>query len=164
MRYCHKSGRVPIQPMHDPRSRHFGGGWKVVQESVLDRPVRMSGSRVHDLPGRLVQNDQVFVSINDSQGQVLWLALRGCRSLRPDLDPFATLHRISRASSFSFYQYAPCPNPILKLSAGKLFEHLRQRDVQALSSQVLRHFPNQRQTVQLPNPTHPKSPYYHRNI
>ena len=164
VRDCHKSGRVPVQSMHNPRSRHFGGGWKVVQEGVLNRPVRMSGSRMHDLPGRLVQDDQVFVSINDSQGQVLWLALRECRSLRPDLDSFATLHRVSRAGGFSFYQYASRPNPILKLSAGKLFEHLRQRDVQALSSQVLRHFPNQRQTVQLPNPTHPKSPYYHRDI
>jgi len=94
----------------------------------------------------------------------LWFAPRGCRSLRPDLDPFATLHRISGASGFSFYQYVPCPNPILKLSAGKLFEHLRQRDVQAFSGQVLRHFPNQWQTVQLPNPTHVKSPYYHRDI
>ena len=75
MRYCHKSGRVPIQPVHDPRPRHFGGGWKVVQESILDRPARMSGSRVHDLPGRLVQDDQVFVGINNSQWQVLWLAL-----------------------------------------------------------------------------------------
>lgn len=75
MRYRHKSGRVPVQPMHDPRPRHFGGGWKVVQESVLDRPVWMSGSRVHDLPGRLVQDDQVFVDMNNSQGQVLWLAL-----------------------------------------------------------------------------------------
>ena len=74
MRYGHKSGRVSVQPMHNSRSRHFGGGWKMVQESVLDRPVRMSGSRVHDLPGRLVQDDQVFVSINNSQGQVLWLA------------------------------------------------------------------------------------------
>ena len=102
MRYCHKPGRVPVQSMHDPCPRHFSGSREVVQESVLDRPVRMSGSRVHDLPGRLVQDDQVFVSINDSQGQVLWLALRGCRSLRPDLDPFATLHRISGAGSFSF--------------------------------------------------------------
>ena len=75
MRDCHKSGRVPVQPMHDPRPRHFGGRWKVVQESVLDRPVRMSGSRVHDLPGRLVQDDQIFVGINDNQRQVLWLAL-----------------------------------------------------------------------------------------
>ncbi len=57
MRYCDKSGCIPIQPMHDPRSRHFGGGWKVVQESVLDCPVRMSGSRVHDLSGHLVQDN-----------------------------------------------------------------------------------------------------------
>ena len=164
MRYRHKSGCVPVQPMHDPRPRYFGGSWKVVQESVLDRSIRVPGSRVHDLPGHFVQDYQVFVSINNSQGQVLWLALRGCRSLRPDLDPFATLHRISGAGGFSFYQYAPCPNPILKLSAGKLFEHLRQHDVQALSGQVFRHFPNQRQTIQLPNPTHPKNSYYHRNI
>lgn len=75
MRYRHKSGRVPIQPMHNPRSRYFGGGWKVVQKSVLDRPVRMPRSRVHDLPGRLVQDDQVFVGINNNQWQILWLAL-----------------------------------------------------------------------------------------
>ena len=75
MCYCHKSGRVPVQSMHNPRSRHFGSGWKAVQESVLDCPVRMPGSRVHDLSGRLVQDNQVFISINNSQGQVLWFAL-----------------------------------------------------------------------------------------
>ncbi len=75
VRYCHKPGRVPVQSMHDPCSWHSSGSRKVMQESVLDRPVRMSGSRVHDLPSRLVQDDQGFVSINNSQGQVLWLAL-----------------------------------------------------------------------------------------
>jgi len=75
VRYCHKPGRVPVQSMHDPCSRHFSGSREVMQESVLNRPVRMSGGRVHDLPGRLVQDDQVFVNINNSQGQVLWLAL-----------------------------------------------------------------------------------------
>ena len=75
VRYCYKPGRVPVQSMHDPCSRHFSGSREVMQESVLNRPVRMSGGRVHDLPGRLVQDNQIFVSINNSQGQVLWLAL-----------------------------------------------------------------------------------------
>ena len=75
MCYCHKSGRVPVQSMYDPCSRHFSGSREVVQESVLDRPVWMSGSRVHDLPSCLVQDDQVFISINNSQGQVLWITL-----------------------------------------------------------------------------------------
>ena len=68
MRHRDEPGCVAIQPVHDSCPWHFGGRREVEQEGVLDRPARMSRGRMHDLSGRLVQNNQVIVGKYDVQG------------------------------------------------------------------------------------------------
>ena len=105
---------------------------------------------MHNLSGRLVQDNQIGIGKDDGQGQVLRLTPRRCNDLRPDLDSFAALHRIPGADHLPFHQHVSRPNPVLQLPAGKLVEYLCQRNIQTLSCQILWHLALQRRIVQLP--------------
>ena len=62
---------VLVEPVHDAGARYAGKLWCMVQERVEQRALPVAASRMHDQPGRLVDDKDVRVLVRDSQGNVL---------------------------------------------------------------------------------------------
>ena len=95
----HQPRRAAIEPMHDPGPLLAADAAQivdVVQQRVDQRAARMAGRRMDDHPGRLVDDDEVVVLVEDRQRQRFGLRHRVDRRRRIDDDLLAALHRLVR--------------------------------------------------------------------
>jgi len=63
----HQAGGVFIQPVNDAGARYVDDVWHVVQQRIEQRTTGMTGSRVHNQPGRLVDYHDMVVFVDDIQ-------------------------------------------------------------------------------------------------
>ena len=67
---------TPVETVDDagaPRLPRPAGAGEMVQDGVYQSAARVSGGRVHDHSGHLVDGDQVGVGVDDIERDVLWL-------------------------------------------------------------------------------------------
>ena len=62
-----EAARVLVEPMHDAGARHARELRRVMQQRVEQRAVAVAGARMHDEPGRLVDDEERVVLGNDRQ-------------------------------------------------------------------------------------------------
>ena len=69
----HQPAGVLVEPMHDAGPRHLRELRVQVQQRVLQRAGRVAGAWMHDQPGRLVEDQDVPVLVDDVQLDLLRL-------------------------------------------------------------------------------------------
>ncbi len=86
--------RVAIEAMDDPRTVRLLPAFDVVREqSVHERPARMSRRRMHDDAGALVDDEQVLVLVRNAQVHVLGSEIARRRHGRLELELLAAGER-----------------------------------------------------------------------
>lgn len=79
-RHDHETRRVLIKAMHDPRAvglTHVGRGREVSHKGIGQGPSAMSGRRVNDQTGRLVDDRQIGILVDDRERHDLGLGGKG---------------------------------------------------------------------------------------
>ena len=95
----HQPRRAAVEPMHDARALLAADAAQIVdvmQQRVDQRAARVAGRRMHDHPGRLVDDDEVRVLVEDRQRQRLGLRRRVDRLRDVDRDLLPGLDRLVR--------------------------------------------------------------------
>ena len=75
----HQSRRAAVEPMHDARPLLAADAAQIVdmmQQRVDQRAAGVAGRRMHDHSGRLVDDDEIAVLVDDRQRQRLRLRRR----------------------------------------------------------------------------------------
>jgi hypothetical protein len=66
-----KAACVLVQPMDDPRTRHFRERRRMLEQRVQERPVPVAAAWMNDEAGRLIDDDQRSIFENDVKWNVL---------------------------------------------------------------------------------------------
>jgi hypothetical protein len=93
----HQAGRPAIESMHDPRSLLAPDPAEIVdvmEKRIDERSARMSGGRMHHHAGRLVDDDEILVLVEDGQRERLRARRRIDRLGELDADGLAGLHEL----------------------------------------------------------------------
>ena len=124
--------------MYDPRTRQRRQSGIMVQQGIEQGPVRVAGRGVHHQPGRLVDDQQVVIFVDQLQPYRLGCmgALTG--DLGIDAHRIATAHTLPDPWHPVIERHLPVPYPLLKTAARILRHQLRQRLVQTLAFQMFR--------------------------
>lgn len=72
----HEAAGVLVEAVHDAGARQLPGFGEMVQEGVQHCAARVADSRMNDKPGGLVDYDDVFIGMNDIQGNGFRLRFR----------------------------------------------------------------------------------------
>ena len=107
----HQTSGVFVQAMHDPRTRYIDDVRYVVQQGIEQSAVGMPGSRVHHQAGRLVDDQDVIVFVNDVQGDVLGDPLTLGFLLGSQFQDGTTMHNVTGAYDASVHSEAAVFDP-----------------------------------------------------
>ena len=116
-----------------------------MQQAVEHRATPVACSRVHNQAGRLVDDEQRVVFVDDVQ--VDWLGHEGVligRALWHDLDASAAGYRRARAHRRAIHAHGTGVDPLLQAAARVIGQELGQRLIQALSVQNFRNLHDDR--------------------
>jgi hypothetical protein len=96
-RHHHQAGRFLVEPMDDTGARQAGRGVAIaVQQTVQDRAAPVTGCRMHDHAGRLVDNHQRVVFVDDVERHRLGRERELLRQqVGHELDGRAERHRLT---------------------------------------------------------------------
>jgi hypothetical protein len=87
LRDDHHTRRAPVEPVNDP-GPHFAADpaqiLHVMEQRVDERAGAVAGGRVHDHSRRLVEDDEVFIFVDETERQRLGLGSRGGRGRHVD--------------------------------------------------------------------------------
>lgn len=139
----HQPGRVFVEPMNDPATGQLSEARSMVQERVLQGPIRMTRCRMHDQPGRLVDDNQVLIFKLDLQRDRLRQTITNALKQRLHQHLLGPAHAILRPRSVPVKQHPPLLDPGLQAASRErrqqLGEHLIEPPpgVLGLQSQVL---------------------------
>ena len=95
----HQAGCTAVEAVHDPRSPFSPDAAQIIdvmKERVDQRSARVSGRGMDHHPGRFVDDDDVFVLVEDGQRQCFRLRHRIDRLGDVDADSLSSLHRLIR--------------------------------------------------------------------
>ncbi len=127
---------LPVEPVNEPEPRQRGPRAEPVQERVHHRRVRRAARRVDDHPGRLVEDDEVPVLVEDRQREVLRDRPGRLRRRHLDLErvPGAQPHRGLRRPARDA-RVARLDEP-LHARAREVGGEPRERDVEARAGEL----------------------------
>ena len=94
-RHHHQAGRASIETVHDARPQLAADAAQVVhlvEQRVDQRALRVAGGGMDDHAGRLVDDDEIRVLIDDVEVEVLGLRDRAARLGNVDGDRLAGVH------------------------------------------------------------------------
>ncbi len=90
---------VLVQPVHDARPLHPANAGQTLaamgDQRIDERPGLVTGAGMHDEAGRLVDDDEVVVLVDDIERDILAQGLRGDRLGHVDCDRIASRDMIS---------------------------------------------------------------------
>ena len=137
----HDAGRVLIQPVYQARPRKLRERGIVPQERILQSVARISGARVHDEAGRLIDDQHVGILVGQAQLDCLCL-YRAFGLLLSHLDPDSgsRLDQIAGSGALPAHQHGAFLNPALDSGTGMLRQQTRQCDIKARPGQFRRNF------------------------
>ena len=124
----HQAGGFFIETVHDARARQLSGIGIAMQQAVEHRAAPVACSRVHNQAGRLVDDEQRVVFVDDIQ--VDRLSHEGVligRALRHDLDASAAGYRCARAHRSAIHAHSTGVDPLLQAAARVIGQQLGQR-------------------------------------
>ncbi|MNT49083.1 hypothetical protein D3C72_1859110 [compost metagenome] len=130
----HQARGFLVQPMHDTGARQLARGRVAVQQAVEHRTAPVTGGRMHDQPGRLVDDEQRGVLEHHVQRHVLRREGEGLRrNLRLDLDLLAHLDRSLGAARLAIHPHGAFLDPLLDAAAREFTEMPREQFVEPLA-------------------------------
>lgn len=116
-RHHHQAGGAFIQPVDDTRARQPAKGGIVMQQRIQQGTRGIARGRVHHQPGRLVNDQQVGVLVDDIQPDRLGLIARLPGDLGIDTDALPPLHGFTHARHTRIHRYLPGTDPLLQPAA-----------------------------------------------
>lgn len=128
-----QAARVLVEPVNDAGSRQHLERRLEVQQAIQQSAARVARTRVHDQPGWLVDDDQVFILENDVEFDGLRLVGDCDISFRSERDLLAPLHSVPRARRLAVDADRAIQQPCLQPAARIFRKQPGQRLVQALT-------------------------------
>ncbi len=117
------AGGVLVQAVDDAWAFHSADAGEVpavVEQGVYDGAVRVTGRGMHDHAAFLVDDDHVFIFIQDVQGDILRLGFRRFRLRNADGDGITAGGGVFRLGGRAVDQHVPAFDQVLNPGAGKL--------------------------------------------
>ena len=136
----HQPGGVLVEAMDDTGARHIDDIRHMVQQGIEQRTVGMPGSRMHHQPGRLVDDQQVLVFVDDIQCNVLGQPFALGFLLGLQRQQRTGMYRVARTQHGAIHGQTPLLDPGAQARTRVLREQLRGDLVKALAAQFVRHF------------------------
>jgi len=131
-RHHQAAGGVPVQAVDEPEPRDRPAGRpEPEQEGVHQRGVGGAAGRVHDHPGRLVQDHQVPVLVEHRERQVLGHEAGGLGRRELHLDPLAAPQARRGAGAAPLQAHSPFLHQLLDAGPRERRVEPRQGDVEA---------------------------------
>ena len=126
----HQARGVLVQAVHDAATRQLGQGRIVMQRGVQHGAGAISCARMHHQPGRLVQHQQVFVLVDDVQGDGLRLQLHFGLKFSLQQDFFPATEQLAGRRHGAVQGHRAGLDPCREARTGIIGEHLGQRLVE----------------------------------
>jgi hypothetical protein len=126
--------------MDDAGARQRSQRRRVMQQSVQQGPIRISAARVHDQPGRLVDDQNMLVLVHGRQRDRLWRE-RAHLGVRCDvhLDPLAAPYFVLGRGTDTVDQHERALHPVLQTAARVVRKQPRQSLIEPKSAQFGRY-------------------------
>ena len=135
------AGRILVEPVDDPRPFDAADAGKTVSamrdERVDQRPAAVSSARMHHKPGRLVDDDDVCIFVEDFERDILRLRLcgRGRRNLKDDVRPSSEA-RVRVVQNLAAQAYLAVLDERLQTAPRKPFSMAREESVEPVAGRL----------------------------
>ena len=138
-RHHHQTGGVLVEPVHDAGTRQLRQFRIIMQQGIDHGAARISGTRMHHQPGRLVDHQHIGIGVKHLERNVLGNSIGFDLLAGSQRDGFAAVDRHFRLDHFAIEQGIAGLDPFGQARARELGEHFRQSLVETFARHLLRH-------------------------